>query len=473
MNLATILSIAIPLAITGLGIGCAIHALLTKTRTSTSALAWMLGCLGLPLIGSLLYLTLGLSRIKRKRLQRRKEAIATFESRAYARSLPAMDTANFSPAARAVETLLPVKEAGGNRFEILLDGEAAYGGMVEAIGRAKTGICVQFYIFDDDRAGRAIRDALGGKASQGVPVRLIYDAVGCSRTPGSFWKSCRGLGIDVRAFLPVNPLRRRYEINLRNHRKLLVVDGETAFTGSMNVSERHFVQDGGTSLDMLLRVDGPVVHDMLMVFCEDWYFITGEDLRDEPFCITPRAAGDTPAQVIESGPDQPRFFFHDAILTAIHRAEERIDLVTPYYVPDPSVSDALTLAVRRGVDVRLIVPEEPDMRLLRFATDDHLRPLLEAGARIFRRQGPMIHMKLAVFDRDLVLAGSSNLDQRSFFLNFESDLAVYGEEFASRIRALVDREQGESQMASPFHDLHGSRLRHLLVRISSLFSPIL
>ena len=473
MDLAQTLSIWIPLAATILGSACAVHALLTKTRTSTSALAWMLSCLGIPVIGSLLYLTVGQSRITKKRLIRRREAVATFEQRARRSRENHLLERPLGPVGASIQALVDAAPIAGNAIAWHVGGEAAFPKVLAAIAHAKRGICVQFYILDGDASGCALRDALAERVKAGVPVRLIYDAVGCSSTPTSFWNSCRSLGIRVYAFLPISPLRGRFEVNLRNHRKLVIVDGEVAFTGSMNWSNRHLLEEAGTSRDIMFEIRGPVVTEQLRILAEDWFFVTDEDLRQDPIFKTPDACGDLACHVLESGPDQERFVFHEALLLAIHRSEHRLHLVTPYFVPDPSVSDALCLAARRGVDVRLVVPQNPDMRVLRFATDDHIKPLLAAGVRIYRKPGPMLHMKLAVIDDELVLAGSSNLDQRSFFLNFEADLAVHGRAFADGIATLCREEWASSHEVSPFAELQQRWYRYLMVRLASLFSPIL
>jgi cardiolipin synthase len=241
----------------------------------------------------------------------------------------------------------------------------------------------------------------------------------------------------------------------------------------MNMSDRHLLLKGGESIDVLIKVKGPVVQDLLQVFAEDWFFVTNEDLRRDPVFSRMDGRGKHWCQVIESSPDQDRFVYHEALVTAIHRAESCIDLVTPYYVPDPAVSDALNLAVRRGVQVRLIVPEKPDMKLLRFATDDHIRGLLRAGGTVMRRPGPMLHMKLGVFDNQLVLLGSSNLDQRSFFLNFELDLAVYGEEFAASVTKIVELQVSESVCVPNNSIKREGWFRYFFMRLASMFSPIL
>lgn len=472
------LGVALAILAYGVGILCSIHALMTKTRTSSSALAWIVVCTALPVLGAFLYLTIGQDRLGRRRESELRRARARFRSLHPLNPSPSAPkfTIPSSPTeflSRMIERLSGARLLDGNSTDVYVDGERAYPMMLDAIANAKRSIAVQFYIFDDDRVGKEFRTALIARASAGVQVRVLYDAAGCARNWSGFWKPFSESGVRVAPFMPLRPIKRKWQINLRNHRKILICDGEVAFTGSMNVSARHLLGEGGASHDIMLKVRGPVVAALSDVFADDWFYASGEDLKEEGWISHAAADGRIRMQVLESGPDQDTPVFHRVLLSAIHQARHSTILVTPYFVPDTSLLDALTLSVARGIRVELLVPERPDHLLVRLASQEALHQLTRAGAIVRTRAGPMIHMKLAIVDEELTLVGSSNLDNRSFFLNFEADLAIFGTEFAAKAKELVEAELAYSAPMSVFAHLEDGALQRFARRIATLMSPVL
>lgn len=463
-----------------LGIGCAVHALMTKTRSASSALAWILLCLSLPLVGSVFYLTIGQDRLGRRRESDLRASRAAWRIRRPERRPSGVRMSHADEEGplfmeEVIERIAGEPVIGGNAADVYVGGERAYPVLLDAIEEARETLHVQFYIFDDDRIGKEFRNALVRKAGQGVEVRVLYDAVGCSRNWNGFWDGFRAGGVMAAPFMPLRPFKRRWQINLRNHRKILVADGRTAFTGSMNVGGRHVTSQGGRSYDLIARFRGPAAAAFDEVFARDWYYAAGEELAALPptGAGLPDHDGGVRLQLLESGPDQEHGHFHLTLLSAIHQAKSSITLVTPYFVPDVSVMDALVLAGRRGVKLEVIVPERADSLLVRLASRDHLRQVLLAGGTVREKRGPMLHMKIALVDGDLALIGSSNLDNRSFFLNFELDVAVHGTRFASRIGEVLDDERKASRTRTVLEDLDQGVAERLLVRLASLFAPIL
>jgi cardiolipin synthase len=451
------------------GLACAAHALLNKRRTSSSAVAWIIFCVVLPGLGAFFYVTIGLDSLRRRRTLRLRMARARYRQLGAGR--PSRRGAGRRP--KEEEALAGDMVTEGNALDFLREGEEFYPALLEAIAGAQEAIGLQFYIFDDDAMGMRIRDALVARAEAGVVVRVLFDAVGCASVGRAFWDPLRAAGGRVAPFLPLNLLRWRWRINLRNHRKIAIIDSRIGFSGSINVSDRHLVEQGGKSSDLGFRVRGPILLALLETFASDWYYATGEDLRPIfPAPSVERADG-VSLLAVSSGPDQDQRRFHSLLLHAIHNAHRTASFVTPYFVPDPSMLDAVTDAARRGVEVRILVPEFPDLRLAGWAARDHLQTVLEGGVQVFLAPPPMIHVKAALFDGEVALLGSSNLDCRSFFLNFELDFVLRGPEIIAEFSEYLDRRFRSARRLRLLEDARRGLGPRLLHRLASLMSPIL
>lgn len=328
-----------------------------------------------------------------------------------------------------------------NAVEVLLSGDEAYDAFERAVRDARHHIHFEFYIWRADETGRRFRDLLMEKARAGVEVRVLYDGIGGSEVHGEFMRPLVEAGGRAAPFLPVNIFERRLRVNFRNHRKIIVVDGQVGFTGGVNIGDEYREWE-----DTAVRLEGPVVYQLQEVFAEDWYFATGENLATNlyfPPAFGPSACeappGSATARVIASGPDLKRQIMHQVFFMAISLARTRIWLVTPYFIPEQSIIAALTTAALRGVDVQLIVPGDgaSDVSIARWAGQAFYEELLESGVKIHEYKGKVLHAKVLLVDDVWSFVGSANLDIRSFRLNFEINCLVSDPRDAPTLRGVV------------------------------------
>ena len=337
----------------------------------------------------------------------------------------------------------------GNKVVLLQDGPATYRAMFDAIASARDHIHLETYIFEDDEVGRKFAAALVEKQSQGVQVRVIYDSVGASSTPPAFFKHLTDHGVAVVEFNPVNPLalKKGWEVNQRDHRKLMVVDGRVAFMGGINISG---VYSAGSSRraskrapgggphwrDTHLQVEGPVVAEFQKLFLATWEKQKGEARAPGDFFPVPVSRGREVVRAIGSSPDDAFSQVYATLISAIGAAETAVHLTNAYFVPDPQLLAALKEAAGRGVDVRLILPGHSDSWLVLHAGRSHYGDLLRGGVKIHERRGALLHSKTALIDGVWSTVGSTNLDWRSFLHNDEVNAVVLGHEFGAQMQAV-------------------------------------
>jgi cardiolipin synthase len=357
----------------------------------------------------------------------------------------------------------------GNRVDLLVDNVEAFAERHRAIAAAKTTPWAEYYIVHGDATGVAFLDAMAAAASRGVDVRLLYDAVGSIDIDDDALDRLRAAGGHVAAFHPVNPLRRRWAVHLRNHRKVLVADGRVAFVGGMNIGDS-YAGRGEAWRDSHLRIEGPAAADLAQVFEEDWCFQVG---GDPPTLALPPAAGSTAVAIVPSGPDQEENAAGLAWFSAIGLSTQRCWIATPYLVPDASVLRALTGAARRGVDVRVLVPERSDLRLLDFANRSYFPALLDAGVQVFLYQPGMLHCKTAVIDGALSIVGSANVDMRSFGLNFEAGAMVVGPDLAAAMERAYEADLAVAREAKRARMLRVNALARIAQGAAQLLGPLL
>jgi len=365
----------------------------------------------------------------------------------------------------------------GNKAVLLQDGPATYAAMFAAIQKAKNHINLETYIFEDDEIGRKFADLLLEKQAQGVQVNLIYDSVGGLSTPRAFFDGLKDGGIEVLEFNPVNPLaaKKGWQINNRDHRKLLVVDGHTAFLGGINFSgvyshgsgvsrgEKKGGQSGGWR-DTHVQIEGPVVADFQKLFIETWSKQKGEPLAAKDYFPSLKPQGNEVVRAIGSAADDPPSLIYLTLISAITNAEKHVHLTNAYFVPDPQLLNALTGAAQRGVEVKLILPSRTDSWAVFHAGRSHYSDLLEAGVRIYERQGALLHSKTAVIDAVWSCLGSTNLDWRSFLHNDELNAVILGREFTQQMQAVFDKDLA----ASDAIDLEQWKRRPLHFRLQEL-----
>jgi len=336
-------------------------------------------------------------------------------------------------------------EVDSNRIRLLRDGREAYPAMLAAIADAKREVLLEMYWIQGDKAGLTFRDALAAKAKQGAAVRVTYDAVGSIGAPASMWQPLIEAGGEVIEFAPVSPLRKRFRldrISYRDHRKILVVDGETAFTGGMNIGDQWLPleQGGGNWRDDAIQVTGPVAAHLRALFFETWRR-TGHDIPHDAGRFGRKVSGRVVAMTNSHG--RQRGIRH-AYITGIRHATRRIDITNPYFLPGPIFLAALKGAQNRGVEVRILVPGMNDVWVVSMAMSSVIGRLLEAKAKVFAYQGRVLHAKTAVFDETLTTVGTYNLDARSRRYNRECNIAVYDASVARAARAVFERDLSDS-----------------------------
>jgi cardiolipin synthase len=321
----------------------------------------------------------------------------------------------------------------GNEVIPLENGEHAYPVMLAAIEEAVSSVHLCTYIFDGDDTGKRFVAALARAADRGVEVRVIVDSLGEKYSRPTAGELLRGSSVEFRRFLPLRP---GGYLNLRNHRKILVVDGALGFTGGMNIGNRHLVTGPPPVVkDLHFQVRGPVVADLQRTFLEDWRFAKGEQLTGKHFFPELSPVGSALVRAVSDGPDKDFRKLHWIILGALSCARHRITIVTPYFIPDRPLIAALVTAALRGVTITLVLPELNNLPFVQWASRSYLWELLQQGVRVFAQPPPFVHTKFMVVDWSWSLIGSANLDPRSLRLNFELDLEVYDLDFAGLLEA--------------------------------------
>lgn len=455
--------------------------LLSRRGQPAAALSWTLALVALPLLGVLAWWLLGRSHLERKSLLRKRARWQVRKGFSYLRPETVTLPTEVGDVFNAIRRL-PEGEAGGlhapvagNRVTILRDGSETYAALERAIAAAEHHLHLLFYTFEPDATGRRFRDLLAERARSGVRVRLLLDAMGSFRTRSSFLRPLEDAGGEVAFFAPVKFLRRSLSFNFRNHRKILVADGHTAYAGGLNIGDTYLRdwRDAG------LLLEGPVASQLQEVFLDDWFFATGRNLADRDHLRWCEAPGPEPGErgavcaVVAGGPDSQHNLTHDTFFLALTRARERVWITTPYFIPDPAIQAALRTAVYSGVDVRLLVPRRSDLPWTRFAGRSYFPDLLSSGARIWEYLPTILHGKTWVFDRDFCAAGSANLDTRSFKLNFEVTCFIRDAAANALLAQLFEEDLTQSAEVTPESLAKTSGSQRLLESALNLFSPLL
>ncbi|MBS1157274.1 MAG: cardiolipin synthase [Proteobacteria bacterium] len=349
----------------------------------------------------------------------------------------------------------------GNKLVLLQDGPATYQAMFAAMRKARDHINLETYIFEDDEIGRQFADLLLERQAAGVQVNLIYDSVGCLNTPQAFFERLKASGIQVLEFNPVNPLagnKKEWLLNNRDHRKLLVVDGHTAFIGGINISASYSSSPSGKSSktkatneantlgwrDTHLQIEGPVVTQFQKLFMDTWSKQKGAALAAKNYFPALNKQGDEIVRAIGSASSEPHSLIYLTLLSAIDHAEQHVHLTNAYFVPDPQLLKSLTDAAQRGVDVKLILPSNTDSWAVFHAGRSHYTRLLRAGVKIYERRGAVMHSKTASIDGVWSVIGSTNLDWRSFLHNDELNAVILGRDFSRQMETMFTQDLSQS-----------------------------
>ncbi len=442
--------------------GTIVRALLRR-HSVESTWAWVLAVLAFPVVGALAYVALGNPEVQRARIRRKR------------RRSPSPPPGPLESVLRLAAALTKLPVTGGNRVELLAHDQKGFQRIEECVAGAKTSIWAEYYIVSDDDTGRRFLDQLADAAARGVEVRLLYDAVGSSRIDRARVARLRAAGGEVAVFHPFLPVKRRWSLMLRNHRKLVVVDGTIGFTGGMNVGDEYsgrFKSGGRNFRDTHLELTGPAVADLSVTFAEDWQFATEESVT-LPSPAEPQPAGTATVAVIPSGPDQDLNASLLAFFACVTEARKRVWITSPYFIPDDATVRALVAAALGGVDVRILVPAQCDVPIVGSVGRFHFLPLARAGVRLFEYLPSMLHAKTLIVDDDLSYVGSANVDIRSFRLNFEIGALVKCRRFTEKLAARFEENLAQSREIRREDLEHQSFVVRLKTSIARLLSPLL
>jgi cardiolipin synthase len=417
-----------------------VHVLLHK-REVASAVGWIGLAWFAPVTGSLIYVLLGVNRVQRRAQMLRPQD----RRRAGADDWPSpWEDDSLDSLRRGIGKLTGRPVLPGNALEIFQNGDAAYPPMLACIANARTSIGLSSYIFRNDRWGGQFIEALIAAQKRGVEVRVLIDGIGGGWLLSSTYHRLRRHGVKAARFLH-SPLPWRMPfLNLRSHRKILVVDGTTGFTGGMNIGDENVLATRPKEpvQDTHFRVEGPVVCQLTEAFAQDWAFASGENLDGDAWFPDLSEHGRAPARIVDSGPDESIEKVEFSILQAVACARNDIAVMTPYFLPDERMITALALAAMRGVAVDVVIPGKSNKNSVDRATRANVAPLLEAGVNIWQSPPPFHHSKIMVVDGEWCLVGSTNWDIRSFRLNFELCVEAYDKALAEQLGALMAENRG-------------------------------
>jgi cardiolipin synthase len=459
-----------------LGIGSAIDAVMTA-RTSQGAIAWAVALVSFPFVSVPAYWVFGRSKFEgfvdayhanKAEIDLLVDEINNNIQR------DVLHPGERVPAYNAIQKLSGHSFVGYNDVELLINGEKTFESILEGIANASNYVLVQFYMVHDDGLGRRLQDALLERANAGVRVYLLYDEVGSSQLPESYVRKLKDAGVEVSSFRPTQGLRNRFQINFRNHRKIVVVDGETGWVGGHNVGDEYLGLDPEFSpwRDTHVRIEGPAAIQLQSVVVSDWYWATRElpALNWEP---SRAEQGDTAALIIPTAPTQTLETAGLMYVLALNRAEERIWLTAPYFVPDEAIMKALELAALRGVDVRIILPGKGDSIVVFLAAYHYVARLTGLGIRFYEYAPGFLHQKVALIDDSMALVGTANFDNRSFRLNFEVTALIYDEDFAAEMEKMLKADFKHSRKLIAEDLDERSFWWRLKVSVAALASPVL
>ena len=464
-------------------------------REATSAILWMFIAWSFPIIGPLMYLYLGVDRVPKKglmkeqtdreMLQSRKSIERDMPERAYWQSVH--EAARHQPENpfaqelnRAMNSILPDHPLlGGNTIEPLLCGDEYYPVLFDAIRNAKHHIHIQSFIIGNDSIGSSLMALLKTKSEEGVEVRLLYDRFGSTHAVlGGLFRRYRGLpNFQICGWTQANPFKRQFQINLRNHRKICVIDGTVAFCGGLNVAQNNVTQNQQPPIrDYHFMIKGAMVLELQYTFMRDWYFMTHESpvhLFEEVFYPHVTMDGSAMMRLLNSGPTGEMGAISDALFMSIVDARKQILAVTPYFVPSMDILHAFRAAALRGVDTHLIVPRRNNHIYSGLASRALYTELLDAGVRIFEREPPFMHAKAVVIDDLYALVGTANIDVRSLRLSYETNMAVYDDGFVNRMKEIILEDQDRSTEVNLQAWRRRPIQKRMLENFASLLTPVL
>lgn len=455
-----------------LGVVSAVHAVMTA-RTPQGSIAWAVSLLLMPVPAVPAYWVFGRSRFNGYVTARRSGHVTIQEKLDQVLNQVApwrLPDDEIGPVGDAAQRLADLPFLLGNRVDLLIDGDATFDSILAGIDSAESYILFQFFIVKDDEIGREVKARLISRAKAGVRVCFLYDEIGSHDLSKAYLNELRQAGIEVHPFHTRKGRRNRFQINFRNHRKVVVVDGKTAWIGGHNVGDEYLGRDPkfGHWRDTHIRITGPAVMPVQISFVEDWNWAAGTPIPEMTWTPVPAAEGNQAVLIVPSGPadalETAALMFHQAI----NAAKKRIWIASPYFVPDDAILSALQLAGLRGVDVRILIPDTADHLLVYLAAFSYFDDASRTGVRFFRYTDGFLHQKVMLIDDQNATVGTANFDNRSFRLNFEITGAVSDPEFAKQVEEMFERDFARSREmlqadvdGRPFWKRLGSRLARL------------
>jgi cardiolipin synthase len=461
-----------------LGMIAAIHAVFT-VRTAQGAIAWAMSLMFIPYLTLVPYLVFGRStfdayiKARRQANEEMRKAIAELNWRPWVEEALTARASKAYASLRAMPKLGRMPCLANNQVRLLINGEATFTAIFEGIRNARHAVLIQFFIIHDDQLGLRLQALLMAKAAEGVAIYVLYDRIGSHSLPHAYVQPMREAGIQVKAFATRSGWLNRFQVNFRNHRKIVVVDGLLGFVGGHNVGDEYMGEKPPLApwRDTHVEVRGPVVASMQESFAEDWFWAS----RQLPPLILPDTYPDDGVlcQLLASGPADPYETCSLFFVEAIHAATERVWITSPYFIPDEAVFAALRLAVLRGVDVRILLPSRPDHRIVYAASSLFAFEAVRAGVRVFRYEPGFLHQKVVLIDSEISAIGSANLDNRSFRLNFEVMLLTVDSQFATEVEQMLNDDFAQAHEIAKEESRETHRLQQLGMRVARLISPIL
>ena len=457
------------------------------TVNVSKALGYLLLTIMLPVAGSIVYFSLGVNYRKRK-IYNKKLITDEYLLQALRKDIDENalrllqqhhdDVGSFAGLAK-----LLIRDSLSflslNHVKLLLNGENKFPEVIKALESAKHTIHIQYYIYDNDEIGNQIKSILMRKAQEGVKVRFIYDDFGSNGLKKKWVRELEHAGVEIYPFYKIYFVFLASRLNYRNHRKIIIIDGHTGFTGGINVSDKYINGSDPKKLywrDSHVMIEGPAVLNLQYHFLADWNFCADQNLipNQEIFPVPARRANYTTlTQIAVSGPDYPRADVMLSYFSAIANAQHKVYITTPYFIPNNSIYDAIKKAALSGCDVRLLVPGISDSRTVNAATQSYFEPLLECGVRIFLYQKGFVHAKTIVIDDTLSMVGSANIDFRSFDLNFELNTIFYDQAFGEKMTEVFLEDLKDAEEVILEQWLQRSTFRQLMEKIARLLSPLL
>lgn len=409
-----------------------------RPRSSQGTIAWFIALIAMPIITIPLYILFGRTRFHgyTEAIRNKESLLGEHWAEWYSRmnNLAAKPQGHLEVIETLVHNLTGVPFTRGNKVELLVDGEATYNAMLDAIAGADSYVYVQFYIVRDDASGRSLRDALIEKARSGVQVHFLYDEIGSIKLPDSFLESMRKESIEVSGFKTTQGNRNRFQINFRNHRKLLIVDGKTGFIGGHNLGDEYLKYR-----DTHMRIDGPATQHIQLTFLKDWFWATGK-IPQSNTSTEPVETDHQAVAIVNTGPADANKNCSILFTTLVDMARHKLWITSPYFVPDDIMVRALQAAALRGVDVRVILPDKADQRFVELASFTYYTDMINCGVRLFRYQDRFMHQKVILVDDIVAGIGTVNLDNRSLYLNFEATGLVSDRDFVKKVENMLETD---------------------------------